>query len=60
MGEDKVKTFLEQKAAEVSYKADYECTVENIVSYWLDIFIFIIVFAALAIITLEFIDKDKR
>ena len=60
VGEDKVKTFLEQKAAEVSYKADYECTVENIIGYWLDIFIFIIVFAALAIITLEFIDKDKR
>ena len=60
VGEDKVKTFLEEKAAAASYKADYENTQENIIDYWLHLAAFIFGFALLAMITLEFIDKDKR
>ena len=39
--------------------ADYDCT-KNILDYWTSLFLFALVFAALSIITLEFIGKDKR
>ena len=60
VGEAKVRTYLEERAAAASYVADYENTWENIVSYWLHLAAFIIAFAMLSTITLEFIDKDKR
>ena len=60
VGEDKVKTFLEEKAAAASYNAAYEYVDDNVASYWMHLELFIIVFALLATITLEFIDKDKR
>ncbi len=59
-GEERVKAFLEEKAAAVSYNPDYDCTEKNITSYWLQLFMFVIAFALLSMITLEFIDKDKR
>ena len=60
VGEDKVMKFLEEKAAAANFKAEYEYSVENVVSYWMTLLLFIFVFAALSTITLEFIDKDKR
>lgn len=60
IGEDKVKTFLEEKAAAANYNADYESTRENVIGYWLNLLIFVFAFALLSTITLEFIDKDKR
>ena len=60
VGEDRVKTFLEEKAAAASYNADYENNAENIVGYWLSLAGFVFLFALLAMVTLEFIDKDKR
>ena len=60
VGEERVKTFLEQKAAAASYNADYENTEANITKYWLSLALFAFVFAVLATVTLEFIDKDKR
>ena len=60
VGEEKVKTFLEEKAAAANYKAAYELSVDNIFSYWLTLGVFILIFALLSTITLEFIDKDKR
>ena len=59
-GEERVKTFLEEKAAAASYVKDYEYELENIVDYWFDLIVFVLAFALLAMITLEFIDKDKR
>ena len=55
-----MKTFLEQKAAEASFKKDYVLNRENITGYWMHLLAFIVAFAALSTITLEFIDKDKR
>ena len=60
VGEEEVKGFIEQKAAEASYVADYENTKENIRGYWMRLVLFIFAFALMAMITLEFIDKDKR
>ncbi len=60
VGEDTVKTFLEDKAAEASYKSEYELSEGNILKYWMHLLTFIAAFALLSTITLEFIDKDKR
>ena len=60
VGESNGKTFLEEKAAAASYKAEYEYNEENVRGYWLNLLLFILAFALLATITLEFIDKDKR
>ena len=60
IGEDKVKDVLQNKIAEASYKAEYENTVDNISDYWFSLALFVLAFAALSTITLEFIDKDKR
>lgn len=55
-----MKTFLEEKAAAVSYNPDYDCTVQNIMDYWGRLVLFVLAFALLAMVTLEFIDKDRR
>ncbi len=60
IGEDRVKDILQNKVAEASYVADYDNNWENIVGYWLVLIAFVMVFAILSTITLEFIDKDKR
>ena len=60
VGEQDVKDFIEENAAKASFVADYEGTKENIRGYWRRLYLFIFVFALLAMITLEFIDKDKR
>ncbi len=59
-GEDEVKGTIEQKAAEASYVAAYEHTGKNIRGYWVRLAGFAFLFALLSMITLEFIDKDKR
>ncbi len=60
VGEERIKSFLEGEAARASYVADYELTPENIFKYWSSLIAFIFIFALLAMVTLEFIDKDKR
>ena len=60
VGRERLKGFLEEKAAQASYKADYALTEENVISYWMHLILFIFAFATLATVTLEFIDKDKR
>ncbi|MBQ9009039.1 MAG: ABC transporter permease [Clostridia bacterium] len=59
-GEQKVKAVVEKKAAEASYKPEYENTVDNVMGYWGRLFRFVILFVVLATITLERVDKDKR
>jgi len=60
IGEEKVKDILQNKIAEASQIADYDNTWDNVLHYWLRLLLFVVVFAALSTITLEFIDKDKR
>ena len=60
IGEDKVKDILQNGIADASHDAMYDYTKENIVDYWIRLFMFVLAFAALATIPLEFIDKDKR
>lgn len=60
LGEENVKTLVQQKTAAASYKADYERSVDNIVDNWVMLVFFALVFAVLSTLALELIDKDKR
>ena len=60
VGEENVREFVMRKTAEASRKPEYDRTFKNIVKNWLMLGVFILVFAALATIALELIDKDKR
>ena len=55
-----VEDILKNKIAEASYNPAYENTRSNILKYWLRLCLFVLAFAALSTITLEFIDKDRR
>ena len=60
LGEENVREFVQRRTAEAAHKAEYESTERNIVKNWFWLILFIFVFAALATIILELIDKDKR
>ena len=60
VGEENVKTIVQEKTAVASRNASYERTEDNIVDNWMMLFLFVLVFAALSTISLEFIDKDRR
>ena len=60
VGEEKVSDFLQNKAAITQVKPYYKNSQGNIADYWLHFLYFILAFGVLSIITLEFIDKDKR
>ena len=60
IGPEKVKSVIQAKAAEASYNKDYEFSPYNVVEYWFDLFLFVLLFGFLSTLTLEFVDKDKR
>ena len=60
VGEDKVQDMLQNEIRDANYNAAYDNTRINIAEYWLRLCLFILAFAALSTITLEFIDKDRR
>ncbi len=60
VGREEVMARVEEAASEAMYDPDYSYTSENILHNWIHILIFIVVFALLSVVTLEFIDKDKR
>ncbi len=60
VGEENVKRVVQEKTAAASHKDEYERTVENVVENWAVLILFTLAFAALATISLELIDKDKR
>ena len=60
VGEENMKDLVRNKTAAASQKPEYAKTVGNILKNWLMLGLFIFVFAALATIVLELIDKDKR
>ena len=60
IGVEAVRSLLQDKAAEGSVNPAYANTRENIALYWVRLLLFVLIFAAFATVTLEFIDKDKR
>ena len=60
VGEENLQTRIEELAGKAGYNPLYEFTRDNVLHYWALLIRFVLAFAALATITLEFIDKDKR
>ena len=60
VGAEKVRTFVLDTTSAAAFKAEYAFTRENITDYWVMLFLFCVLFAGLATVTLEFIDHDKR
>ncbi len=60
LGRDDIEYYLKYRTAKVTQKSAYEFSEENILSMWVSFAMFILFFAALSIICLEFIDRDKR
>ena len=59
-GEENGKQFIQEKTAQAAYKQEYERSFGNIAGNWVMLVLFILLFAGLATIVLEMIDKDKR
>jgi len=59
-GEENIRQLVQEKTAAASHKDEYERNVNNIVRNWLMLALFVLVFAFLATLSLELIDKDKR
>ena len=60
VGKEKVQGLLQEKAIGLNYNPEYACTRENVLTSWLNILIFILVFPVAALIALQFIDTDKK
>ena len=52
--------MVQQKTAQAAYKPEYAQSENNIVNNWLMLGVFVIVFALMATVALELIDRDKR
>ena len=48
------------RSGEYNQSADYVSTAANVTNCWFHLILFIVIFAVLAVLFLEFIDKDKR
>ena len=60
LGEARVHWEVQQAATAANYNSAYAYSQENVNAGWLPLLLISLVCAALATITLEFIDKDKR
>ena len=60
IGREKAETYVKTMTAASNQKPFYENSRDNILSYWVPLCCFILAFALLSIIFLEFVDKDKR
>ena len=59
-GEVRVRDLITDQMKTIGYQAEYEKSEDNILGCWGMMILFSLGFAALAMIALEFIDKDKR
>ncbi len=59
-GEENVKALVEERTAVAGRNPEYDLNKPAIVRYWLMLGAFILGFAILSVIVLEFIDRDKR
>ena len=60
VGREKTETYIKTMTADANKNPMYDNTQENIADYWINISLFIVVFAILSVVFLEFVDKDKR
>ena len=59
-GEDQIKDFVQTATARAARREEFETDPFNIATNWIMLGVFTVVFALLATISLELIDKDKR
>lgn len=55
-----LKEQFQKRLAQAAMNAEYNATAENLFSSWGHLLVFIVIFAVLTVVFLEFIDKDKR
>ena len=60
VGEDKVRSYIVENSSKAAQNPDYDYKQGNIAGYWVTLLLFAAAYALLAMITLEFIDYDKR
>ena len=60
VGREKAETYVKTMTAQSNRKPFYEHTRDNVLNYWIPMFLFVGVFAILSVVFLEFVDKDKR
>lgn len=60
VGREKMKTYVQEETARANYVKAYENTKDNIGTYWFHIVSFSVIFSLLAVVFLEFVDRDKR
>ena len=60
LGEDDVRNFIQEKTSSASLNQKFEHTEDNVISCWIQLIIFALLFAVLSVVVLEFIDRDKR
>ncbi len=59
-GEEQAKQAITQSSGQASIRSRYERSVENIVDCWITLGVYALLYAFIAVLFLEFIDKDKR
>ena len=59
-GEEETRTKIEAMSSEAAQREAYEHTKKNICTCWGKLALFSLIYAALAVLLLEFIDKDRR
>ncbi len=60
IGEDKLHDLLTVQIGKTNYNPKFEYSQMNVAQYWARLLLLTFIFAALATILLEFVDKDKR
>ncbi len=60
VGANKIRSYVLETTSKAAFKEEYVFSARNITHYWLMLILFSAVFASLATVTLEFIDRDKR
>ncbi|MBR4573458.1 MAG: ABC transporter permease [Lachnospiraceae bacterium] len=59
-GESNVRSYVVKSTSRSAQRAAYDYNAGNVIGYWLKLAAYSLFFAVLAVIFLEFIDKDKR
>ena len=60
IGKDKLKETGMERGRVAGQKEEYALNVDNVMNCWIQLIFFAFLFAGLTVISLEFIDKDKR
>ena len=60
VGRDETQIRIEKEAATSLYEPAYDANSTNVAMNWIHLLIFVVVFSIASIISLRFVDKDKR